>query len=412
VTVEIGRVIAGKYRIDRVIGSGGMGVVVAARHLHLQETVAIKVLKPEAVTKREAVLRLLREARATMRVRSEHVVRVLDVDMLDGSVPYIVMEHLEGCDVASFLADETRLPIARAVSFVLQACEAVAEAHALGVIHRDIKPANLFLTRRPDGSDRIKLLDFGVSKIAPFAAALAEVGESTAPDDIDETAPPLVKESKAVELTLTDAKLGSPRYMSPEQIRSARDVDERADIWGLGATLYELVAGSPPFAATTVPELSRAILHDAQTPLREVRPEVSPRLEAIVQRCLAKRREDRYASVSALALDLQASTAERSPRGWIVGIGLAAAACAVAVAMTSASKPSAPREAPPRIVEPPAPVASAITPPPPVSVDAPPPETAAPTASTAPARKPAASAGRDAGAPRPFDPDHAFDEPW
>ena len=229
-----GDVLAGKYRVERVLGSGGMGVVVAAMHLTLQERVALKFLLPEGAKKEETVTRFLREARAAAKIKSEHVARVSDVGTLESGAPYLVMEYLDGSDLSALLRRDGPLPPRDAVEYVLQACEALAEAHAVGIVHRDLKPANLFLARHAGGAPRIKVLDFGISK-------LTARDPSMPPDDPS--------------MTRTRAWLGSPLYMSPEQMRSARDVDTRTDIWALGVILYELLSGKPPFDGETFPEL-------------------------------------------------------------------------------------------------------------------------------------------------------------
>src|SRR5262245_48550017 len=223
-----GHVLAGKYRVERVLGEGGMGVVVAARHLQLDQTVALKFLLPQAIANPEALGRFLREARNAVRLKSEHVARIIDVGTLDDGAPYIVMEFLEGSDLASVLAQQRALAIPVAADFLLQACDAIAEAHSLGIIHRDLKPQNLFVTRRHDGASLIKVLDFGISK-------------STAGGDFT--------------ATRTQAVMGSPAYMSPEQMRSAKLVDARTDVWALGVILYQLVLGRVPWDAETFTEL-------------------------------------------------------------------------------------------------------------------------------------------------------------
>jgi serine/threonine-protein kinase len=276
VAVQPGSVLLGKYRVDRVIGVGGMGAVIGARHLQLDERVAIKFLLPEMVQHDEVVQRFLREARAAIKIRSEHCVRVFDVGRLENGAPYMVMEFLEGQDLGAFGARQ--LPIHDVVDWVLQASEALAEAHAMGVVHRDLKPANLFLTRRADGTACVKVLDFGISK---QAASGADAG-----------------------VTKTQAVLGSPRYMSPEQMRSTKDVDARADIWALGAVVYELIAGVPPFDGETVTSLFAAILQDDPKPLGAWRSDVSPALEAAVRGSLEKNRDRRYASIAHFAAAL------------------------------------------------------------------------------------------------------------
>ncbi len=215
--ISAGTVLLQKYEISRVIGQGGMGMVALARHLQLQQPVAIKLLLPEVLDKDLVVQRFLREAQASVRLRSEHVCRVLDVGQLDNGAPYMVMEYLDGTDLDGLLRQKGPLAYGEAVDFVLQACEALAEAHSLGIVHRDLKPANFFLTQRADGSPLVKVLDFGISK------TLSPIEES---------------------LTTTQAVLGTPAYMSPEQLRSSKHVDARSDIWSLGVVLYELCTGA------------------------------------------------------------------------------------------------------------------------------------------------------------------------
>jgi eukaryotic-like serine/threonine-protein kinase len=278
--VKEGDVLAGKFRVERVLGIGGMGVVVAAFHMQLEQRVALKFLLPEAAKDEAVVQRFAREARAAAKIQSEHVARVLDVGTLETGAPYMVMEYLEGRDLDQVLRAGGPLLVADAVSYVLQACEAVAEAHAFGIVHRDLKPANLFLAERANGSKSVKVLDFGISKVLPGALA----GDPS--------------------LTKTKAVMGSPMYMSPEQLRSSRDVDVRADIWAFGVILYELLSGRGPFASGTVPEIMAAILKDAPSPLREVRTDLPDGIETVVARCLEKEMENRYANVAELAVAL------------------------------------------------------------------------------------------------------------
>jgi len=280
--------VAGKYRVERVLGKGGMGIVVAARHVQLGELVAIKLLLPEMTMDAEIVQRFSREARAAVRIKSEHVARVSDVGTLDTGAPYMVMEYLHGSDLGAVLTEQGALPLEDAVDFVAQACEAIAEAHALGIVHRDLKPSNLMLVARSDGTPCIKVLDFGISKIA-------------VPDD----GPDLVR-------TKTATALGSPLYMSPEQMVSARDVDGRTDIWALGAILYELVSGRPPFVAESFAALVLEVTQSPLTPLRRLRGDVPAGLEAVVARCLAKDREERYATVADLARAIAPFAPERA----------------------------------------------------------------------------------------------------
>jgi serine/threonine protein kinase len=272
-----GEVIAGKFIVEEVLGVGGMGVVVSAKHMHLGQKVAIKFLRRDAVRNQDAVNRFLREARAAVGLQSAHVVRVMDVGVLDDGMPYMVMEHLTGTDLNRVLELRKTLPAEEAVDYVLQGMEAIAEAHVLGIVHRDLKPANLFLTRSPDGSPLVKVLDFGISKAA---------------DSMN---------SQQQSLTATSAIMGSPLYMSPEQLRSSKNVDVRTDVWALGVILYELLSGQPPFVADTVTGLCAKIAADPATPLRAVNPGVSVGLEAVVMRCLEKDMARRYATVADLA---------------------------------------------------------------------------------------------------------------
>jgi serine/threonine protein kinase len=269
-------VLADKYRIERELGRGGMGIVVSAIHLQLEERVAIKFLLPELAHDPALVARFLREGRAAIKIRSEHVVRVRDVATLPGGTPYMVMEYLKGKDFEELLEDQGRLPAELAVDHLLQATEALAEAHALGMVHRDLKPANLFLAHRADGSPCVKVLDFGITKVT----------------DTDDAA--------NFDSTKASIVMGSPRYMSPEQMRSAREIDARADIWALGVILHELITGIAPFDGTTMPDLLAAILQDPPPPLRQHRPDAPQGLEAIIARCLEKDAAGRYADVAEL----------------------------------------------------------------------------------------------------------------
>ena len=279
--VQQGDVLAGKYRVDRVLGAGGMGVVVAATHTHLGQRVALKFLLPELAGRPDILARFDREARAAVKIQSEHVARVLDTGVLENGAPYMVMEYLEGSDLAQLIQQRGRLDGQEAIEYVLQACEALAEAHVAGIVHRDLKPANLFLTRRADGSPCVKVLDFGISK-----ATLLGDGPAGAP------------------LTQTSAMMGSPKYMSPEQLKSSRDVDARTDIWALGVVLFELLTGETAFQAPTMPELCISILQAPPQPLRHKRPDAPPGVEAVINRCLEKDPARRFASVAELAFAL------------------------------------------------------------------------------------------------------------
>jgi tRNA A-37 threonylcarbamoyl transferase component Bud32 len=278
-----GEMIAGKYRIERVLGAGGMGIVYAARHVDLHEVFAIKLMRPaeEGEGDAAATERFLREARASARLRGEHVARVHDVGRLEDGTPYMVMEHLDGVDLRKlFKSRRGALPIDEVVDHVLQACEAVAEAHAAGIIHRDLKPANLFLTRRPNGTPCIKVLDFGISK---------QLGAA-----------------KGLDVTNTTDILGSPFYMAPEQMRSGRSADPRSDIWSLGVVLYELAGGVLPFQGDSITEVCARVLQDRPIPLATRSPGVSAGFDHIVLRCLEKEPENRFQTVAELAAALRA----------------------------------------------------------------------------------------------------------
>lgn len=294
--VELGAVVDEKYRIDALLGAGAMSVVALAFHLELEQRVAIKFLHARSFDQEQTAQRFKREARAAARIHSEHVVRVLDVGALPDGTPYIVMEHLQGNDLATELERRGKLPATEATGYLLDACEALAAAHAAGVVHRDLKPENLFLAERSDGRRIVKLLDFGISK--------SVIGNSVTD----------------LALTRTATFMGSPLYMSPEQMRSPRNVDARSDIWSLGAISYELLSGQLPYNAESIPQLCLAVISDEPRPLAELAPDLPPGLVAIVQRCLEKDREKRYSTVAELAMDLapfaplESSTAERTKR--------------------------------------------------------------------------------------------------
>jgi serine/threonine protein kinase len=273
-----GSLFAGKYRVEKILGQGGMGMVLAARHLGLDEPVAIKLLLPAMMAVPGMVERFTREARASAKIKNDHVVRVTDVDALPSGVPYMVMERLDGTDLSEHRKSAGPLPITDAVRYLLETCSAINEAHAMGVIHRDLKPANLFLARRRDGTTMIKVLDFGISK------AMQSLGEQT--------------------MTVAGTVLGSPSYMSPEQIAAARDLDGRTDIWSLGVILYQLVTGKVPFPAQGLTELCALVLQTEPRRPSELRPDLPPGLEAVILRCMEKDRARRFSTAGELATAL------------------------------------------------------------------------------------------------------------
>jgi serine/threonine protein kinase len=290
-------VLAGKYRIGATLGAGAMGTVVSARHLLLKEDVAIKFLVADRWDQADAVERFVQEARAAVRIQSEHVVRVLDVAILESGAPYIVMELLQGHDLAARLRQGGPVPANEAVGFLLQACDAIGASHRLGIVHRDIKPANLFLAERVGEKPILKVLDFGISKSTRLVPITADV-EGTL---------------QSARMTGARAILGSPFYMSPEQMESARDVDGRTDIWALGVTLFELVTGAPPFRGSSLVEVySKMMSKDGGEAWRAELAKVEPSLEEVLARCLARDPAGRFATAGELAGSL-ATFASKGP---------------------------------------------------------------------------------------------------
>ena len=273
-----GDIIAGKYCVEEMLGVGGMGVVLAVRHTTLGELYAMKFLLPEGLKEPDAVARFMREAKAAVRIKSEHIARVNDFGQLENGSPYIVMEHLEGLDLRALTRREGAQSPSVAADYVIQACAGLAEAHQLGIVHRDLKPSNLFLTRRADNTPLVKVLDFGISKAAT--------------------------DSGLPTITATHESFGSPAYMSPEQIRSTKNVDVRSDVFSLGVILFELLTGRLPFDGSTSSALLAAIAADEPLTLSAVQPDADGELEAVVARCLQKKPADRFPSVSALAFAL------------------------------------------------------------------------------------------------------------
>jgi eukaryotic-like serine/threonine-protein kinase len=287
--VRVGDVLVGKYRVEGVLGMGGMGVVIAARHLQLDTKVALKFLLPAVLENADSVERFAREARAAVQITNEHVARVTDVGTLDNGAPFMVMEFLDGGDLAAWLRQSGPLPVDQVVDFVLQACVAVADAHRLGIVHRDLKPANLFCIRRTDGQLLVKVLDFGISKMRRPTTSGAEGS-----------------------IAQTTSIVGSPLYMSPEQMQAPWSVDTRTDIWAIGVILYELLTGRPPFAGATVADVALKTASQPPPPMRGLRPEVTPELEAVIFKCLEKEAQFRYRNVAELAVALAPFARRRS----------------------------------------------------------------------------------------------------
>ena len=277
--IQLGEVIAGKYRVDQVLGQGGMAVVLAGTHVELDAPIAIKVLLPSRAGNQDAVKRFLTEARAAAKLKSANVARIHDVGVLarrEGpALPFIVMERLDGVDLATLAAQQKKLPVEEAVDYIRQACIGLAEAHALHIIHRDVKPANLFLTKTREGAPLVKVLDFGISKTLASADT---------------------KEKRAI--TSDQEVMGSPGFMSPEQVKNAKDVDARTDIWSLGIVLHELVSGKEAMRGDEIHEIFASILHGQPTPLEDDVPED---VQAIILRCLEKDPSRRYQTINDLA---------------------------------------------------------------------------------------------------------------
>ncbi|HEY5935620.1 MAG TPA: serine/threonine-protein kinase [Kofleriaceae bacterium] len=286
--ISIGQVFLGKYRVDAVLGHGGMGVVAKCTHLGLNEQVAIKMLRQDVLLDRDAVERFMREAQAASKLKSEHVARVVDVGVFEPTgVPYMVMEFLDGHDLGELIDQQKTIPAPWASLLVLQAAEALAEAHSINIVHRDVKPTNLFVTWRPDGTAIVKVLDFGISK-APMGTDM--------------------------QLTQTQSLLGTPAYMSPEQMRSARLVDARSDIWSLGTVLYELLEGRRPFEAESFSEMCVKVAVDPPAEMVNAPPALRP----VVMRCLAKTPEQRFANMAELGRALVPFTQDQHHANMLV----------------------------------------------------------------------------------------------
>jgi serine/threonine-protein kinase len=277
--IEQGTILLGKYRVERLIGQGGMAAVYLAHHELLQQDVAIKVLLPEVAVRPEMAARFVNEARAAVRLRDEHIAMVMDVGRLEDESAYIVLEYLEGHDLEETLESGGPLPWQHVVDYVLQALEAVAQAHSLGIVHRDLKPANLFLAKRHNGGTIVKVLDFGISKITNASSDMS--------------------------VTSTKTMLGSPAFMSPEQLRSAKKVDLRTDIWAVGVIMYHLLTGAFPYEAESVGELFAAVLEQEPRAIRASRADVPEKIEAAYRRCLSRNVDERFQNVADLAAALE-----------------------------------------------------------------------------------------------------------
>jgi serine/threonine protein kinase len=297
VELALGTILLGKYRVDEVLGTGGMGKVLRASHLYLAQSVAIKVLLPHMADSASTVTRFLHEAQATVNLKNEHIARVIDVGTIPGTAdspptPFMIMEYLEGNDLNQILRHHGPQAPAVVCDLMLQACEGMAEAHAAGIVHRDIKPSNFFITRRPDGTMLLKILDFGISK--------TQIGMT--------------------DLTGAEAVLGTPAYMAPEQMKTSKDADARSDLWSIGVVMYQLITGRPPFAGESYAELVLKVSGEQPSPMMVPLP---PGLGEVILRCLEKNPMMRPQNVGELARQLApyatdpitaASSAQRTTR--------------------------------------------------------------------------------------------------
>jgi serine/threonine protein kinase len=272
-----GDVIAGKYQLVRTIGEGGMGIVYEVTHLYLRQRLAMKVVRPDALGFDDVVARFEREARAAAQLNSIHTARVLDVDLLPSGLPYMVLEFLDGRDLAAELETTAPMAVQDAVDIALQVADAMAQAHAQGIVHRDLKPSNLFVCRAVDGARRVvKVLDFGISRI----------------------------EEEDAQLTPSQEYFGTPYYAAPEQLRSARAADARSDVWSLGAILFELLTGRTPFVGTPTSVVTKVVSDPVPWPT-DLRPDLPPGLAQIVMRALRRSPHDRFQNMRAFALALE-----------------------------------------------------------------------------------------------------------
>ena len=271
-----GEVLPGGYQIEGQLGRGGHSIVYAARDTSDGHPVAVKVLDSEHLTE-DARARFVREAEIHRKLTSDHVARVLDAYDLDdgagGRLVFLVMERLTGEDANRRVEREGPQPVERAISWLLDACEALAEAHAAGVVHRDLKPGNLFLVRGPDRPSMVKLLDFGIARLRDGEGITGH------------------------RLTTSTSVFGSPAYIAPEQLLSTSKADARSDVYGLGATLFELVTGQVPFPAKNLADMTANIIRDPPRSAHAIRPEVPPKLDHIILKCLAKNPNDRFQTV-------------------------------------------------------------------------------------------------------------------
>ena len=300
VNTRVGRTAGGKYKLVRLLGAGGMGEVYEAQHASIGRRFAIKFLHPLLASNNEVVARFQREAQAAGGLENENIAAVMDIGTADDGAPYLVMEYLDGEDLAHLLVRGGPLPVPRAAYIIIQACRGLAAAHVRGIVHRDLKPENLFICKRNDGSDLVKVLDFGIAKLhtGPVGTGLTQTGTT----------------------------MGTPFYMSLEQARGAKEVDHRTDIYALGVILYEILSGTKPHPGESYNEILYHVISKEPAPLDGTRPGLPPGLSAVVHRAMAREVEDRYASAADLTAALipfagRAVTPLRSQVGMAAALG-------------------------------------------------------------------------------------------
>jgi serine/threonine-protein kinase len=279
-----GSTIAGRFQVERVVGIGGMGAVLEAQNVSLGQRVALKVLRRELIHDKDAQARFDQEARIVAQLNTEHVVRVHDLGRTEHGEPFIVMELLAGKTFDHLIEEPTALGVAEAVDLVAEAAVGIAVAHAHGLVHRDVKPGNLFVAAQSDGRSIVKVLDFGLTKVT---------------------------RSDVLRLTSSASIFGTPLYMSPEQIMSAKKVDHRADQHALAMVLFELLTKSPPYMDESVSAITVKIATEPPPSARSFRADVPPALDAVIQKALAKTPDGRFEDIAAFALSIAAFGTDR-----------------------------------------------------------------------------------------------------